>query len=353
MNNKAQMDYFWRKKEFVTFILSILVFLIHISSFAPYMDGDTEIAVFNGKLYFFFHESITRFAVPMYFILSGITLFRDYTNQKYVSKLKSRFVTLCVPYLIWNTVWMLFNLICTYTFISSYYTGREPYTLSVGNVFKGIFLYGANLQFWYIFYLIVFIVLSPLFDLLVRNKYVGIVMTVLLAILSVVKMDFQYNAIVFYMLGALLGKHYFADVTKKTNRASQICSVSFLLVYVLLKNLFPTNEYYMLPFVKIIVFALAAYALWSALDLFFDKLKPRSIYARSFAIYAMHVNVAAIIYKLCYLILPKNGYMAIPNFVITLSLTIIVINVFCIVFERYLPSVYALLMGKGIKKQCI
>jgi hypothetical protein len=37
----------------------------------------------------------------------------------------------------------------------------------------------------------------------------------------------------------------------------------------------------------------------------------------------------------------------------TAVLTIVLINIFCIVFERYLPKTYALLMGKGIKNRKI
>ena len=120
--SKEQMSYFWKKKEFVYFILSVLVFFIHIAAFAQYPESDGAVAVFNDKVAFFFKESITRFAVPMYFILSGMTFFRDYTNKKYISKLKSRFFTLCIPYLIWNTLTMLFDIVCSYTFIYSFFT---------------------------------------------------------------------------------------------------------------------------------------------------------------------------------------------------------------------------------------
>ncbi|MBQ8275050.1 MAG: acyltransferase [Clostridia bacterium] len=200
--NQKQTDYFWRKKEFVSFVLSILVFFIHISSFVPYLGGDDAIAILNQNLSFFFKESITRFAVPMYFILSGIAFFRDYDNGKYISKIKKRFFTLCIPYLIWNTLWMLFEIICSYTAVSTLFVGRKMFSLSIPNVPKGIFLFGSNLPFWYIFYLIVFVLLSPVFDLLVRNKKAGIAATVVLSVLSIFEIGgsyrLNYDAIVFY-----------------------------------------------------------------------------------------------------------------------------------------------------------
>lgn len=353
-SNKAQLEYFWKKKEFVSFVLCILVFMIHISSFAPYSSSNDAVAEFNKKAAFFFKESITRFAVPMFFILSAIAFFRDYSNKKYFSKIKSRFFSLCIPYLIWNTIWMIFEIVCSYTVISSFFVGREKFSLSVANILKSIFLAESNVPFWFILYLMVFVFISPLFDLLVRNKYVGITALVALSIVPVFEIpvieNLKIDAFVFYLLGAMIGKHWFAAVTKKTSRTSQIVSVIFLLVYIFAKNVFPTYDYFALPFIKIVVFTMAVYSLWSMVDLFIDNISLRPMHARSFPVYAMHINVSAVIYKICYLLLPKNGYMAIPNFLITLILTITLINVFCIIFERYLPSAYALVMGKGLKK---
>lgn len=353
--NKEQMDYFWRKKEFVSFVLCILVFFIHISSFAPYIGGEDAVMGFNEKLSFFFKESITRFAVPMYYILSGITFFRDYSNKRYIHKVKTRFFTLCIPYLIWNTLCMLFDIICSYTFISSFLSGRKLFVMSLGNILNGILLHGSNIPFWYILYLIIFVLLSPLFDLIIRNKYVGIVSIIVLSVLSILKIGssygLNYDAIVFYLLGALIGKHYFETVTRKTSRICQTLSGIFLIIYIVAKNLFPVNEYLCVPFVKIVIFILASGAMWSISDLFIDKILPHPIYGRSFPIFVMHTNVSAIVYKVLYLIFPKNGYFGLPNFMITVILTLAIINVCCIIFERYLPRTYALFMGKGIKKQ--
>ena len=61
---------FWKKKEIVSFILSVLVFFVHISSFAQYSNTGNLISTINEKVSFFFKESITSFAVPMFYILS-------------------------------------------------------------------------------------------------------------------------------------------------------------------------------------------------------------------------------------------------------------------------------------------
>lgn len=347
MITKEQMDYFWKKKNFIYFILSIFVFLIHISSFAQYSANEGIMSFVNEKTSFFFKESITRFAVPMYFILSGMIFFRDYTNEKYISKIKSRFFTLIIPYLIWNTVWLIIDIVSSYTFLSSFFSSRP---LSVGSVLKSIFLAKWNLPFWFLLYLIVFVLLSPIFDLLAKNKYAAIVSLGFLSALSIIDFGMiKYDSVVFYLLGAVLGKHYLGFVTKKASKKSGIFSIIFLFIYIVLKNIFPSSEYWGKPFVKIVVFVLASYAFWSVMDLFMDKIPYSPVYSRSFAVFVLHLNFSSLVCKLLYFIFPKNAYFAFPNFVLTLVLTLLAINVFCIVTERCIPRTYALLMGKGIK----
>ena len=347
---KDQMNYFWKKRDFVYYVPSVLVFLIHISSFAQYPFKEGTMALVNEKMTFFFKESITRFAVPLFFILSGATFFRDYTNEKYTTKIKSRFFTLIIPYLVWNTIWMIFDIFCSYSFISSFFVGRRLFTITVGNVLKSVFLAEWNIPFWFLLYLIVFVLISPVIDLIAKNYYVGIASMVFLSFFSIFELGaLKYDAIVFYLLGAILGKHCFNFVTKKTSKKSGICSIIFLFTYIVFKNMFPLNAYFGKPFVKIWIIALACYSFWSIVDLFMEKITVRPIYKRSFAVFVLHLNVSSVICKVLYFVFPRNSYFAFPNFVLTLILTLLAINVFCAIGERFLPRTYALLMGKGIK----
>ena len=81
LNSKSQNEtLFWKKKEYVSFVLSILVLFIH-SYFAPTVLNDSFISLFNHKFSFFFSRSITRYAVPalgnFHFILLYFKIFRS------------------------------------------------------------------------------------------------------------------------------------------------------------------------------------------------------------------------------------------------------------------------------------
>ncbi|MBR2846452.1 MAG: acyltransferase [Clostridia bacterium] len=346
---------FWKKKELLSFILSILVFFIHISSFAQYSSNEGVISIVNERTAFFFKVALSFFSVPMFFIFSGISFFKNYDNSQYLKKIKSRVFTLIIPYLLWNTIWTVFDIVCSYTFLSQYFMGRPKFVLTLANVLRGIFLYGCNGPFWFIFNLILFSLAAPLVHLVVRNKYVGIASVCLLialnsrGMLSYAFTLFSPTSITFYLIGAIIGEHYFDFAARKSSKTMQWSSMIFLLTYIILRNLFPTHPHSYKILLQAIVFPLVAFSLWNITDMFIHKIKPKKIYSRSFAVYAMHVNFSAIITKLVFLCLPKSAWMAIPNFIITVILTLSAINFVCIFLEKFLPKVYSILMGKGLK----
>ena len=128
---------FWKKKEFVSFLLSIRVFFIH-SNFAPEITSESMISLVNHKVSYFFANSITRFAVPMFFMLSGISFFKGYESKQYPAKIKSRLFTLVIPYLLWNTIWMLWEIFTSHSFLARFSENNVPYPLTAPSILKGI-----------------------------------------------------------------------------------------------------------------------------------------------------------------------------------------------------------------------
>lgn len=329
---------FWKKKEFISFVLSILVFFIH-SFFAQDMGDNSLISVVNYRVSFFFSRSITQFAVPMFFMLSALTFYKGYDNKKYLKKIKSRIFTLVIPYLLWNTIWMLWE------FLKS---GLFP---KISDILKGVFFYSFNQPFWFMFNLIIYSFASPIIFLIIRNKYVGISSIIALTLLSLFGIHLPENifyyptSVIFYLIGALIGYHYFDFACKRPSKITKIISVLFLSTYVVLKNAVPQKFFIENNLIQIVVFTLCAFSLWNVIDIFIEKIKPRAIFRRSFAIYAMHLNLAIIILKALSLCLPETPYLKIPEFIIMVVLTLVIINLFCTFLEKFLPKVYGILFG--------
>lgn len=344
---------FWKKKEFVSYILSILVFLIHISSFSQHEQSGTLITDINQTVSYFFKESITRFAVPAFFILSGATFFRNFSYASYPGKLKSRLYTLVIPYLVWNTVWMLFDITCSYTFLHKFFISKPRFEITLINILKGIFLYECNLSFWFIFNLIIFTVFSPAINFLISRKGLAFISLGCIVVLRVFGthilsgISFGANSLVYYFIGAIVGKYYWGKFTQKSNSLTQYLSVAFLCLYFIAKTIHraeTTGTF--TPLWEIIIFSLSTFCLWNSVDLIIDKVGKKPFLSRSFAVYAMHTNISAVIAKLFALILHKNEFFAIPNMIFTLTASLIFINLFCIIAERYFPKSYLLIMGK-------
>ena len=348
-------SFFWKKKEFISFLLSILVFFIH-SYFAQEITDTSFISVVNHKVSYFFSCSITRFAVPMFFMMSGITFFKDYNNKKYLAKIKTRLFTLVIPYLLWNTIWMLWEIFTSYSFIAKFSTDSTPYPLTLTSILKGIFFYGCNIPFWFVFDLIIFSFAAPLVFLLIKNKYIGVGSVICLSIVSLfglhLPMDVFYYpmAIVFYLIGAIIGYHFFDFASQKSSKPFQIASVIFLAAYILAKNIAPQEIHIDNYLTQTIVYTLAAFSLWNVVDVFIEQIKPRAIYRRSFAIYAMHLNVAIVILKILAFCTPKNEWLEIPKFIIMVVSTLIIVNLICAFLEKFAPKVYATLMGNRINR---
>ena len=354
MSSKSEA-LFWKKKEFISFLLSILVLFIH-SYFAQEITSDSFISVANHKVSYFFSRSITQFAVPMFFMLSGISFFKGYNNKKYLGKFKARIFTLIIPYLLWNTIWMLWEIFNSYSFMAKF-SGGMPYSLTLANILKGIFFYGCNNPFWFIFDLIIFSFASPIVYLIIKNKYIGIGSVAILSIVSLYGIHlpasvFYYPmAIVFYLMGAIIGYHFFDFAAKKSNKPLQIASIIFLLAYVFSKSIAPQEIHIDNYFIQTVVYTLAAFSLWNITDIFIEGIKPRAIYRRSFAVYAMHLNIAIIILKVFSILLPQSEWLEIPKFIVMVILTIVIINFVCAFLEKFLPKIYGILMGNRINKK--
>ena len=101
--------------------------------------------------------------------------------------------------------------------------------------------------------------------------------------------------------------------------------------------------------VQVIVYTLAAYALWNVADSFIERIKSRAFHRRSFAIYAMHLPVAIVILKVLSLCLPQSEWLEIPKYAVMIVITLALIHVVCTLLEKFTPKVYATLMGNRMK----
>lgn len=336
------MEYFWKKKDWLAYGLAVLVFTLHLSSVYQY----TQITGDESFLYPYkvFKMCISRVAVPFFFILSSSIFFRDFKNGGgYIKKMQSRFRSLVIPYLSWNTIYLIFSIIAT-LFLSKYFIEREPMQISFSECLKAIFLFKQNGHFWFIFDLIVFFVLSPIFYMLLKNRALGVVSILAIVIpLVCIIPDTSVPSSVFYlMIGAYLGIHHFQWITS-TSKKKTIIGIAGIIICVIL--LFFINDHVILRFPVLATYSIC---LLFAIDIFKDKIMCRKIpvfVKHSFWVYALHGIVGSILAKSIFLIFPKSVSFAYPNFVLSLVISLIIIECTALLCKRFLPRVYPLLSG--------
>ena len=84
---------------------------------------------------------------------------------------------------------------------------------------------------------------------------------------------------------------------------------------------------------------------WWFADLIVDRIKVRPFMYHSFIIFAMHVDIGAIVSKLVYMALPKSSAFAYISFLLTVALTLLFIEGTCMFLKKYCCRLYGILTG--------
>lgn len=331
------LNAFYKKKTVVNFYLSALVMLTHIHSFDSYEytpPGGTCLQ-FLGVL---LTSGMTGCAVRLFFIISGVLFYRNYTYGHTLEKYKSRAKSLLLPYLFWC---------CFYT-ILMLGLGLTPFRrmlaldmrINLKNILMGVFLNQYYKSFWFIFDLIIFTLICPVIYTLLRNKLVGAGVLAVSVVLygmgiripetvQIAGQEYilfwRADSIIFYMLGAYIGLHFFNWFTsKKTPLVAVIGLIGYIgcSVYRAIGGHY--NE--MDAGIGYLVFmTIFCFSLWFLFDLFHYGKRLPELVSYSFMMFAMNFYLGVYISKILYLILPKSQIWCLANLALTVGMELAVI----------------------------
>lgn len=165
---------------FLRFPLIVAVVIIH-TNLADVMIGGSllvngsDFPVYNVLRHVLTNE-LARIAVPLSYFISGFLFFyrTEFTKTTYLKKIGKRLRTLMLPYIIWNLMVILLNLIAQ-TFMPSMISGRNELVVDYSlmdwlNIFWNHKGTGCPIcfQFWFIRDLMVVMLLSPVVYILIR-----------------------------------------------------------------------------------------------------------------------------------------------------------------------------------------
>ncbi len=334
-------------------VLAILVVLLHAENLHAYTMPEGVFSSFVQGFQWFFSENICNIAVPAFFMISGVLFYRDFDIKLYPKKLKSRFFSLIIPFLIWNLFrYVLFYILGVIGFAKSV-MGARPLEFNLRSIVGSVFFYETNLGFWFIYQLILYTLLSPVIRAIVKNKWVGLAAIVcLIGIYSadifgeflMVTMNKRFillDSFIYYFVGAYVGTHAFDIVNKKSNTIKYLSFTGLILGQVL-------------HYIYLHTCILAIYVLWlgiSAISLWFayDYIKPKprlsALTSITFFIYAGHGTVLEFLHLLGAYTLPDSPITALVTYILYPVIALLLLVGLSKLYKKYTPRLWKVLNG--------
>lgn len=308
----------YRKFDIISFIMALLVVSIHLAVDYFYQLEADGMAFFITS---FIRDNIATIAVPYFFMKSGCLLFRNFELKQYKGKMKRRIKSLVIPYLCWNTICYLFDmLILTVPITADLVAMRSLEPITVSNILKAVFGYSHNYFFWFMARLIIYSVISPIIYFMIKVKWLGIIVVVFCYAGGAVPLSLPYidKNLGLFLIGGMIGYYAWPQMQRLYSFRSRIGALFLFLaglIGIQYGNTMANNE-----LLKSICHILCVISLWILTGNIGKKQMPLWIKA-SFVIYASQTLVASSIEKIIFLLLPHSELMSVINLFATMLLT--------------------------------
>lgn len=345
MENRLTKEEMQRKIVYLNAIMAVLVIWIHTYNIEIY--GIRPDSLFNGVVYHFeeYLHRFEEFCVPFFFMLSAYLFFVNYEltietiKRKYVSRFKSLFI----PYLIWNLVGFIYFAFMTHFPPIASRMNMEPVKLSPLTYLYSLWNVDYNGSLWYLRNLIIFVMLSPLIYLLVKNRgrlYIGVITLFLVALyifLPTTPYLFdRYDRCIYYLIGAYIAVNHKDIIYRKNEKLG----FGLLAACMLLNCYVTANE--PLNFMRI---TLTIFAVWLLpMDRLMAK-EPKWFLQISFFGYCIHTFILEVFEKLWLLVWGYSALAAILDYIIAPIVTMGLIVLIAGFVKKIMPKTWKVITG--------
>lgn len=359
--------------DLLRFPLAVIIVADHVfnSSAITEMGGNISIdnfVIFKWVLRFV--DGFMRYqSVPIYYFISGFVFFlgvKEFTESVYFKKLKNRFHSLFIPYIIWNTVALLMLVLFSMPMFSSLYSNGEFMPslhgfLSCYWAFDKSYLFKTaslgitspvNVPLWFLRNLMIVVLCTPiLYKLLKWFKYYFVIAVGLLwignAFLDFDPMDFT-SSFFFFSWGAYMSISS-KDMIKYFGRffsASMILYPVLSISYMVMMHFAPQYAF-IVKQANIIAGLLFAYnsAVWLLKN---NRCKVNQFLASSsFFIYVTHILICSKLLKIMlYILKPQTDMTILAVYVAALLFTLAILLTTFWFMKRYTPNLLRVVTGR-------
>lgn len=333
------------KLVWYSFILSLMIVSYHAYN-VPIYSLDTNDTLQGKMLYHFqtYVAGIQNLAIPSFFMISGFLFYRNFSITNTLNKYKSRFFTLLIPYLVWNSVAFLIFAIFTHTPFIAAYINMGAVDLTVNGIAKGIFM-GEYNALWFVRVLIGLVILAPVFYYLLRNRIIGAITLSILYIihwfLYVDEFTILYGSL-FFFFGGYISIHYFKIAIKKYSNFLFYISlfVSILISFALINQWI--LSYTPIRQTTLLIFCITIWIISDKVN--FPVKKPWWVHI-SFFISCSHGVILESTEKIILIVLGNNVFGAAIDYVFAPIITFIIIITIATLLKKYLPRTWKIING--------
>ncbi|KMT21180.1 acyltransferase [Clostridium cylindrosporum] len=129
--------------------------------------------------------NIIRFAVPLFVVMTGFSLYYSDKGNGYLEFIKKRFNQIILPYLLWTVVYDLFMFLITGMKVKGLYDTLIEYL-------KYVFTGTASYHLWYMVMIIQFYLIYPIFKKLINKNNTKKINTLVLVAFFVIHVGLLY-----------------------------------------------------------------------------------------------------------------------------------------------------------------
>ena len=303
--SRKMSKYLSRKIRYITVFAMVGVVFIHSYNFKDnFLTPTTRISEgFNAAAMFeyFFSNELFRFAVPMFFVISGFLFFFTYENTArcYVNKLLSRAKSLFVPYVIWAVLaGLLTTTLSQFSFFNDLQVIAERHY--DWTQFYMYLIDPSAFQLWFIQQLMLFVVLSPVIYLLIKHTR-GFIL-ILFAVLWLIDFNFiiNFSALFTFSIGAAMA--IFGKSREYTRTENRMQTAIYVVIWVMLSllNTFIAafaDDSFIFSIVMLVLYklneAVGVIATW----FLFDHIAKRITDKKGFIIAATHIFIVYVMHE--------------------------------------------------------
>lgn len=300
--------YLSNELKFFSSILSLLVVILHAYKEEILLQETvyTRFFIINQ----FISIGIGQIVIPLFFVISGLLFFKDFESfsfNTYLHKIKKRFYTLFIPYIIVSALGILIAYIVSKSGLSDIFSyGRDFTDYSPYNLLKIWLLKPEAYHLWFIRNLMILCIFSPVLIYCLKRKNGSIYYIIAFVIWFLFSsiLPLAIKSILFFSLGALISikKLRFNPVKKKS---TVIITTTLWFISICLslfgKVQLPEAISDILVNTSILLGILSFYGLYNFINKkHIDRITHSSLAQYSFFIYLFHEPMLTFIIELCH-----------------------------------------------------